>query len=255
MYKKIIRSLIPIFLITVNILNAQSVRKYTTNNNGWYTYTGNHKIADKWGIHLEAQWRRNNVIIDNQQLLLRSGIIYYLNSQALLTAGYCFVETYPYGAYAAKAAFPENRIWEQLQLKNTIGTVEMINRFRLEQRFVNAPTWSNGEYEAGEAIYTNRARMMTRFSVPFKGNAIEDRSFYISAFDEVFINFGKHVAFNIFDQNRAYLGIGYKIPKAGRLEIGYLNQLSFKSDGIRVECNHVIMIGLACNIEFRKKKE
>lgn len=48
MYKKIIRSLIPIFLITVNILNAQSVRKYTTNNNGWYTYTGNHKIADKW---------------------------------------------------------------------------------------------------------------------------------------------------------------------------------------------------------------
>ena len=234
---------------------AQSPRQYTTNYNGWLVYTGNHKLSDKWGIHLEAQWRRSNVILDNQQLLLRTGINYYFNSQVSVTAGYCFAETYPYGEFAAKAAFPENRAWEQLQIKNNVGAVEVINRFRLEQRFINTPVLKDGIYEPGDAVYTNRVRVLNRFSIPFKGKTIEDRSLYLSAFDEVYINFGKHVGFNILDQNRAYLAIGYKIPKAGRLEIGYLNQLAFKSDGIKVERNHTVQIALYSNIEFRRKKK
>jgi hypothetical protein len=234
---------------------AQSPRQYTTNYNGWLVYTGNHKLSDKWGLHLEAQWRRSNIVLDNQQLLFRTGINYYFNSQVSVTAGYCFAETYPYGEFAAKASFPENRIWEQLQLKNNMGAVEFINRLRLEQRFINQPVLENGMYEPGDAVYTNRARILNRFSIPFKGKTIEDKSLYISAFDELYINFGKHVGFNILDQNRVYLAIGYKIPKAGRLEIGYLNQLAFKSDGIKVERNHTIQIALYSGLEFRKKKE
>jgi hypothetical protein len=234
---------------------AQSPRQYTTNYNGWLVYTGNHKLSDKWGLHLEAQWRRSNIILDNQQLLFRTGINYYFSSQVSVTAGYCFAETYPYGEFAAKAAFPENRIWEQLQLKNNMGAVEFINRLRLEQRFINQPVLDNGMYEPGDAVYTNRARILNRFSIPFKGKTIEDKSLYISAFDELYINFGKQVGFNILDQNRVYLAIGYKIPKAGRLEIGYLNQLAFKSDGIKVERNHTVQIALYSSLEFRKKKE
>jgi hypothetical protein len=233
---------------------AQSPRQYTNNYNGWLVYTGNHKLSEKWGLHIEAQWRRSNIILDNQQLLLRAGINYYINSQSSVTAGYCFAETYPYGKFAAKAAFPENRIWEQLQIKNNVGAVEVVNRFRLEQRFINTPVLENGIYEPGDAVYTNRVRLLNRFSIPFKGKTIEDRSLYMSAFDEVYINFGKRVGYNILDQNRAYLAIGYKIPKAGRLEMGYLNQTVFKSDGIKVERNHTIQIALYSSIEFRKRK-
>jgi hypothetical protein len=243
-----------IYILSSIISRAQSPRQYTENHNGWFAYTGNHKLSDKWGLHLEAQWRRNEFILHNQQLLLRAGINYYINSRVFITAGYCFVETYPYGKQAARAVFPENRVWEQLQIKDNIGMVEMITRLRLEQRFVNTPVLENGVYEPGNAVYTNRVRMMNRLSIPFKGKTIEDRSFYISAFEEVYINFGKKVAFNIFDQNRGYLGIGYKIPKAGRLEIGYLNQLIFKGDGVKVENNHTLQISLSSTIEFRRKK-
>lgn len=234
---------------------AQTTRQYTDNFNGWFVYTGNHKITDKWGLHLEVQWRRSDIVMGNQQLLLRPGINYYINSQVSVTAGYCFAETYPYGEFAVKSAFPENRAWEQLQLKNSMGSVEVINRFRMEQRFVNAPVLKNGDYAPGDAIYTNRARILNRFSLPFKGKTIEDHSLYVSAFDEVYINFGKNVGFNIFDQNRAYLGIGYKIPKAGRLEIGYLEQTIFRADGVKVERNHTFQISLLSMLEFRKKKE
>jgi hypothetical protein len=253
--KKSTTLLTSICLFISILAQAQTQRHYTTNYNGWLVYTGNHKLSDRWGIHLEAQWRRSNIILGNQQLLFRTGINYYFNPQVSVTAGYCFAETYPYGEFAAKAAFPENRLWEQVQIKNNVGAVEVINRFRLEQRFINTPVLENGEYEPGDAVYTNRVRILNRFSVPFKGKTIEDKSFYLSAFDEVYINFGKQVGFNILDQNRAYFAIGYKIPKAGRLEVGYLNQLVFKSDGIRVERNYTFQIALYSNIEFRRKKQ
>ena len=254
-HKRIKLFFICLYLVTSSRMNAQTVRQYTSNYNGWFVYNGNHKLSDKWGLHLEAQWRRYKIVLHNQQLLLRAGINYYVNPKVMLTAGYCFAETYPYGAFASKAAFPENRVWEQLLLKDNIGMVEVINRLRFEQRFINSPVLQSGEYEPGEAVYTNRVRIYEGFSIPFKGKTIEDHSLYVAAFDEVYINFGKNVAFNIMDQNRAYLGIGYKIPKAGRLQIGYLNQLIFRGDGIKVEQNHTLHLSLSSNIEFRRKKE
>lgn len=246
---------VTLFLFTCLCLNAQVKREYTNNNNGWFMYIGNHKLSDKWGLHLEAQWRRYDIVLHNQQLLLRGGINYYWNAQVSLTAGYCYVVTYPYGALAAKAMFPENRIWEQLNIKTEIGAVEIINRFRLEQRYVNAVVLKDAGYEPGDAIYTNRVRWMNRYSVPFKGKKIEERSFYASFYNEIYINFGKNVAYNIFDQNRAYLALGYRIPKLGRLEVGYLHQLIIRGDGVKVEQNHTLQVGLTSSIEFRKKKE
>jgi hypothetical protein len=66
------------------------------------------------------------------------------------------------------------------------------------------------------------------------------------------LNAGKNVALNVFDQNRAYAAIGYKLPKLGKLEVGYMQQLVMKSDGVRVENNHSIMIGIASTIDFYK---
>ncbi len=234
---------------------SQNKRNYTSNTNSWIAYTCSYKFSNKLSFHLEAQARRHEFVQNNLQYLFRTGINYHANPQFLLTAGYCFVETYPYGEFAAKSSFPENRIWEQIQIKNQLGIIEAINRMRIEQRFVNAPVLSNGTYAPGDPVYSNRTRILNRFSIPLKGKTIEDKTFYISAFDEVYINFGKNIANNIFDQNRAYFGFGYKIPKAGRLEIGYLNQLLFKADGIKVENNHTIQIGLTSSFDFKKPKE
>jgi hypothetical protein len=243
------------FSLNVIGVKAQVKRKYSNNTNGWFMYVGSHKVSAKWGIHLEAQWRRSEIVLHNQQLLLRTGINYYVNPQVSLTAGYAYVITYPYGELAAPLMFPENRIWEQLNMRSAMGAVEIINRFRLEQRYVNSPVKSGNDFIVGPAVYTNRVRWMNRYSVPFKGKTIEDRSLYLSAYNELYINFGKNVGYNIFDQNRAYLALGYKIPKLGRLEIGYLHQLIMRSNGINLEQNHTLQIGLSSSLEFRKKQE
>jgi hypothetical protein len=233
---------------------AQSPRTFGNNQNAWFMYFGDHKFSPKWGVHLEAQLRRSDGVKNGQQLLLRTGINYHFTPAAFATVGYCFVETYPYGEFPAKSTFPENRLWEQIQLKQAVGRVEVVSRFRLEQRYVKSPVSDgNGSFEPGPDVYSNRFRLLTRGSIPLKGKSIVDKSWYLTAYDEMFVSYGKKVALNIFDQNRAYVALGYRLPKIGRLELGYMTQLIFKGDGVKVERNHTLMFGLSSNIDFFKK--
>lgn len=246
--------LLCLFLSQVGL--SQTVKKnYVQNNNAWFMYFGDHKFSSKWGLHLEAQVRRNDLIRKPQQLLLRTGLNYYLSDNAFLTFGYCFVETYPYGDLPVKASFPENRFWEQIQIKTQVKSVEWTNRVRLEQRLSKLPVLSNSSYRPGPEVFTNRFRLLNRLSIPLKGKSITDKSFYISCYDEVFMNFGKHVALNVFDQNRAYLALGYKIKKLGRLELGYMFQSIQKGNAVDMEQNHTLQLGLSSTLEFFKNHQ
>lgn len=234
---------------------SYSQRQSTDNFNGWFMYFGDHKFAEKWGVHIEAQFRRNEVITKGQQLLLRTGLNYHLNSNVFATVGYCFVETYPYGEFAVKSTFPEHRLWEQIQIKTQLSSFEWISRFRLEQRFSQLPVNTGVIFEPEDAMFTNRFRLLNRFSIPLNGKKIEDKSFYVSAYDEIMISFGEHVGMNLFDQNRAYLALGFKIPKIGRLEMGYMNQIMFRPNGLQVEYNHTFQVGLNSTLDLIKYKK
>lgn len=252
-----------IFVVLIGLsyftqLSAQTapLHQYALNQNAWFMYFGDHKVSEQWGVHLEAQLRRDDLGLDPQQLLLRTGINYHLSAQVFATLGYCFVETYPYGDFPVKASFPENRLWEQLQIKNQVGRFEWVNRLRLEQRWsqLPVPNANTDGFVPGSAVYTNRFRLLNRASLPFSGKSIQDKSLYITVYDEMMINFGQQIGTNFFDQNRAYLALGYKLPKVGRLELGYLLQNIHKPDGVKIEHNHTLQVGLSSTADFYKHK-
>ena len=147
----------------------------------------------------------------------RFGANYNISKNIMLTAGYAFVLTYPYGEFPAADHFPEHRIYEQFFFRGNVSSVSFQHRYRLEQRWVKPAG-------AEDFIYTNRFRYNLRASHPFQGNTIDDNEFYVAAANEFFINFGKKVANNIFDQNRASAVLGFRYSKALAFELGYLNQ-------------------------------
>ncbi|MEI9814379.1 MAG: DUF2490 domain-containing protein [Acidobacteriota bacterium] len=86
------------------------MRRRTTTRTPGSCIFGDHPIAkSKWGVHLEGQWRRTDLGLKWQQLLLRPGVNYQLTKNILLTGGYGFVESYPYGDFRNPAAAPEHR--------------------------------------------------------------------------------------------------------------------------------------------------
>lgn len=231
-----------------NTAHAQSdQRTKDYNNNGWYMYIGDHKVSDRWGIHAEAQLRRYNIIKDPQQLLIRAGVNYDLTPTAMITLGYAFIETHPYGDYPAAGIFPEHRPYQQLQLKGNLGMIGLTHRYRLEQRWIKPANATN-------YTYLNRARYMLKATLPLAGPTLEAREPFLAVYDEVMIGFGENVRKNIFDQNRLYAALGYKISNTATLELGYLNQIVQKASGDVFEHNHTLQVTLFHNMNFARQE-
>ncbi|TXK24837.1 DUF2490 domain-containing protein [Pontibacter qinzhouensis] len=222
---------------------AQTQRERVTNDNGWYMYFGDHRLSNKWGLHTEVQLRRHNIISDPQQLLIRTGINYGLTPNAMLTLGYGFIETYPYGGDPAASVFPEHRVYQQLQFRNSLNRLVFTHRYRQEQRWVKRP---------GQEDYTyfNRTRYFLKAVLPLAGPTVDPNEFFLAAYNEIFVNFGRNVQVNIFDQNRAYAALGYKLNNAASVELGYLNQIIQKPNGRVFEHNHTLQVSLFYNLNF-----
>src|SRR5688572_14785290 len=78
------------------------------NFNGWLSYSGDHNLSEKWGVHTEFVLRRYQLYKHPMQFMPRFGVNYNVSKNIMLTTGYAFVLTYPYGEYPASDHFPEH---------------------------------------------------------------------------------------------------------------------------------------------------
>ncbi len=175
----------------------------------WLIYIGNKKLDSKWNIHNEVQYRNYNTIGDLEQLLLRTGLGYSFNegiNNFLLGYGYILSENYV-GDTNDKVSVNEHRIFQQFTSNQSVGIIGLNHRYRFEQRFI-------------EKDFRMRFRYFLGLNVPFSQNGEGTNKFYLSAYNEIFLN----TESSIFDRNRVYGGIGYYVNKNVRLELGYMNQ-------------------------------
>ena len=224
-------------VLFAGVLAAQS----EDNAHGWFMYFGDHPLGkSKWGLHLEGQWRRHDVITQWQQLLLRPAVNYQVSKNVMLTGGYGFVETYRYGDFPVRERFPEHRLWQQALITTKFLGRDWQHRVRLEQRFF-------GGYAAR---YENRIRYMLRTSIPLP---FAERKYYLGLYNEILYNFGGDVAFNVFDQNRAYIALGRPIARDTRLEIGFMEQTVQQRNGRIFEHNHTLQVGIFSRLPFGRR--
>ncbi len=214
-------------LISTNVarLKAQSFRGSENNAIGWYAAFLTKTLDEKWSIHGEFQWRRDAIILQNQQNLLRVGLNYKIHPQVILRGGIAYIDTYPYGGIPIQSAgriFPEYRVFQMAQISNPLGKINLTHRFMLEQRWVGIFTDPKLP-KSDENVYLNRARYMARIDIPLNKIQVK-KSPYLAAYDEILIGFGKNVNQNIFDQNRIGLLFGLKLNNLIRSEVGFISQ-------------------------------
>ncbi len=206
---------------------GQGARLLDRNTVGWYTYNGDHKLANRWELHTEYQWRRIDLIRSWQQSLTRVGLVYKLADRVKVSSGYTLFVTYPYGNYPSADAGvpkPEHRIYEDISLADTFGRLKLTHRFRLEQRWLGQSSDTDPRKMA-DWEYQHRARYQIAGTFPLRGPTIDDGEFYLNAFDELFISFGRNVGNNVFNQNRISGGLGYQIRDNFRLEFNYFSRI------------------------------
>ncbi|SHK32326.1 Protein of unknown function [Maribacter aquivivus] len=240
------RKAITLLLLTTTIFstNAQSEITGEDDFGSWFMYFGTNKIADKWSIHTEAQFRYYEMASNFNQLLLRTGVNYHINSDAIATLGYGFIDTDPTfrefdilggDVFFDNNSISEHRIFEQFILKNKVWEFKFEHRYRLEQRFVqnNATGISNT---------LHRARYRIQMTLPLTD------IFFLNFYDEIFINLQN----DAFGQNRAYAALGVNVTEDLSMQVGYLKNHFSETNFDRLQ------VGVFYNTDLRgifKKKE
>ena len=180
----------------------------------WYIYFGNFRFKESpWAIHGEAQYRNHNTIGDLEQLLLRTGLQYnHKSGNASFLAGYGSITSQAEGD--ATNSIHENRLYQEVILKQTIGKVGFMHRFRYEQRWID------------NLDFKTRFRYAIFVNVPINSIGLGEKgSWYVQGYDELFINGEKlDDKFEYFDRNRLYLGLGYRVMKNLAFQVGIMQQ-------------------------------
>jgi len=171
---------------------------------------------------------------DLEQLLIRGGITYTPKNAAVkLTLGYGNITTGTYGSNTSTTT--ESRIYQEALFPVQFGNRFYTNhRFRYEQRFVE-----------NQDLRT-RYRYNLFLNIPLNKTAMEEKTIYLAAYNELFINgqrdTGNGNTVEIFDRNRFYLALGYMIKKGLKVQVGIMKQTTdnWSKKQLQISLHHKI---------------
>lgn len=241
-----------ILLVSNLSVFSQIERSTQTEEQTWMAYFNQTRLSDKWGIWFDGHFRTTEHFVkEPSKLLLRTGLMYYLNDDLKLTNGYAYINHYPEEGHA-NVSQPENRIWHQLQLHTKYGKVRTMQWIRMDERF-RRKIKNNNELAEG---YRFDARIRYNFllNVPLSKKGIAPKTVSAILNDEVMINLSKNNVYNAFDQNRFFVGIAYNIDSHSNFQFGYMNVYQQLGAGNKYKNINSIRLFFFQNLDLRKKK-
>jgi len=200
----IFKYLFIVFVFTYQISYAQPAKF-----GNWMVYNGTMNLPHKFISTGEIHLRNYNAIGDIQQLLLRGNIGYPLaNNNHIMSIGFAYIYNEDYiDNTDFKKASQENRIFEQYLYKFKYKKAVLLNRWRLEQRFL----------ATGQQL---RLRGFLSINYPISRDKMDAKTWYYCTSNELFLkNTGE-----LFDRNRFAIGIGYQQNKNLKVEVSLMNQ-------------------------------
>ena len=217
-----------LLLLVTPVSFGQLPRLTDRNTLGWFVYSGDHRVAEKWAVHTEYQSRRVGGLRSPQNQLARLGLVRTLSARVQASAGYTYFQTHRYGRYPTvqSQTAPEQRLYEDLTLQNEpLGRLVLTHRLRLEQRWLGA-RGPDGRGRVLDWEFQHRIRYQLAGEWALQGPTVDDGEWYLNAFDELFVGFGRNVGGYVFNQNRLSGGLGYRFKKNAKVELNYLSQIS-----------------------------
>jgi hypothetical protein len=167
---------------------------------------------DKWSGFGEAQLRSLKFYHNFHYYEVKGGIHYnvYRNVKLSLAAG--TYQTYREGGdFVTPKNNNEFRIWPQVILTQSIVSLKVEQRYRIECRYT-----SNG--------YRNRFRYRLGLSYPFGKDKNGFKPFQVGISNEIFFTDNEPY----FERNRALISFNYKFTKSSTIQLGYLQQFDYK---------------------------
>jgi Protein of unknown function (DUF2490) len=250
MKKKIIFTLLFLFILKTNF--SQSVKSTEHLQQVWAAFYNQTRFGNKWEFGADVQLRTKEKFFNNfSQAIFRPDLSYYLNDETKLTLGYAYINVFP-GDNHKNISQPEHRPWQQILWHTRYSKFRLLQFLRLEERFKHK-ILNNDELADG---YNFNYRLQYNFlaQVPLSKKKFQPNTFSFFMSSDLFINFGKQIIYNYFDQARFSTGFTYHVNKHDNLQVGWMNIFQQLSAGNKYRSNNVVRVSYFQNLDLRNKK-
>lgn len=228
------------FLTSITLTSFGQTKNYQFTNQQWVQYYNQLTLSKRWALLSDGGFRWKYDLGQKSQYIARTGMGYQVNPGIRVTVGFAHLGFYTSGA-VSKA---EYRPYQELLIKENHKKIRMEHRFRVEERFFRV-------IGLGTSTFNFRFRYRLLLSTPVlplfvsSGNKVK-----LKFGDEIFINAGKDVVYNIFDQNRILIGPIVPLNKNLSVSVIYTYQFAAKNVPKKYEQDQVIWLGVKQTIDL-----
>lgn len=212
----------------------------------WLGVYTKYRIREKLFYYGEYHLRRRDGFSDMGQIYLRFGLSYLVSKYFEFTAG--VVNPYYWApnqnAPNIDKVVPQFRGWQQLLFVMPFDRMKLYHQIRTEQRFKR-------DYEKGSHFkLTHRFRYKLTMYYPLNMDHLGPGCLFLSAYEEIFIQAGKPIIYDHFEDNRVFLGLGYIFDENWQLQTGY--QWTFRHDNspYAYQSRNIFRMSVYHNIDF-----
>jgi hypothetical protein len=238
---------IGILLLMSGFCDSFAQKTFETREQAWVGYFNQTRLSKRSGLWVDAHLRLNDHFVQEKSLaLIRLGYLYYASDHTRLAFGYAYARHYPHVSTAPD--FPEHRPWQQVQWMDKRSWFNLMQWVRLEERFRQK---ADGAELISDYAFNFRARYNIALTIPVTRKEVQPKTPFIFVSNEVFVNFGKEITYNYFDQNRLFAGIGYQFTPHLNAHAGYMYVFQQLPAGNQYVEIHAIRFFVFHNLDFR----
>ncbi len=218
----------------------------------WYSYFNQAEFGSKWFLFSELENRQFFKPCVENQLLIRAHLHYRMHKHWDIAAGFgYFLLCTQDPAKPSKLLNPELRPFIEANNNFSWGRLTLTNRLRAEERFVHKV--AAGELADG---YNTNSRFRYRLGLDFVMLKTKKQHILKLRFnDEVMLNVPTKLVKNVFDQNRAYLGVSYTPPGPITFEAGYIHWFQQRASLTDYFDRSILRFSITHKVKFPERKK
>jgi hypothetical protein len=243
-----------LFIVILCFLQHSFAQKTINNQNLiWYTYVQNLRINERFSIQTDIQERHFIAPAKQSQFLIRSTFKTDIKNNFDFGVGFCFFLTNTDPTLDYNLETPEVRPYIEFNNKQPFKRVTVSHRYRLESRFFH--NTEGRELVKGFSFGSMRFRYQLGIDILLNKPLNEKHTFKLRILDEMMLNFGNKIKYNLFDQNRVIISLQYAPIKSIAFEIGYINWFQQRTAGDKYFNRNILRFGVVHQIHLKKKEK
>ncbi len=246
----IISTLVGLFFWAFSSTVQAQTKNVSYTNQQWVHYNNQIKFSQKWTLLTDAGNRFRDKFAHQSQYIVRTAIGYQVDPNVKVALGFAHLGFYSND----KLSRLEYRPFQEISLKQKYKNAEGGHRLRVEERYIRSTGTENGPVTY-DFSFRFRYRYLFTFPLVSLSSTHPDKKLLFNVGDEIFINAGKKIVYNVFDQNRVLIGPTLKVNNHLAFNLLYNHQFSASNAPGRYRQDYILWLGINHTIDVSKTQK